>query len=509
MRPLLAAFAAGVASIVGVRLAATGMAGAVAAALIAVAIVFALGVHYRRNALKQADRAGDDLYYLGLLLTLVSLIYTLIALFLVDVGSSARRVETLIGNFGIALVSTVAGILGRILLQDAMPTSSAPTSPAGQARQLRQPASAREGDAFEETHADEPSEKALAQPTPLREDDAILMLRRDLREAVDAFAHFTRITLSHAEHVKTHTEQLIENFNERIAAVAERSLGETATIWRESAQIMQADEARLRAGIDKSVAAAFAHADAAWTALANKLATIATAASNRLDVNATALKQTLGGLTAAGQALEALASSLEGARGEVSALGEVASGAAGRLDEGAAETLEAQRSLAENAQASGAATLEKFEATAAALAEAANRQIAEQVRVARAASDGIAVAGREQRERSERAEQAIRTSVGALSTSLETVRANIASLSLAAAGASSQMEAQGKRMVETLKHLEDNLRQGLNDANAAGRALQDLGVASVAAAASLREGMETELSRWEAFTERFRWLRRR
>lgn len=60
----------------------------------------------------------DNCYYMGLLFTLVSLIYSLIALFLFNVGGYdvAERTNNLIGSFGIALFSTFAGILFRILL---------------------------------------------------------------------------------------------------------------------------------------------------------------------------------------------------------------------------------------------------------------------------------------------------------------------------------------------------------------------------------------------------------
>lgn len=66
------------------------------------------------------DRASDNVYYLGLLFTLVSLAYSLIKLsriiFLEDAEKSGY-VLTLLPDFGLALFSTIFGILGRILLQ--------------------------------------------------------------------------------------------------------------------------------------------------------------------------------------------------------------------------------------------------------------------------------------------------------------------------------------------------------------------------------------------------------
>ena len=61
----------------------------------------------------------ENLYYMGLLFTLASLVYSLITLFLLSGdGDVTERTRTynLIGSFGIALVSTFFGILLRILL---------------------------------------------------------------------------------------------------------------------------------------------------------------------------------------------------------------------------------------------------------------------------------------------------------------------------------------------------------------------------------------------------------
>lgn len=66
------------------------------------------------------DRASDNVYYLGLLFTLASLAYSLIKLsFIVSLENVGRsgHVLTLLPDFGLALASTIAGILFRILLQ--------------------------------------------------------------------------------------------------------------------------------------------------------------------------------------------------------------------------------------------------------------------------------------------------------------------------------------------------------------------------------------------------------
>ena len=67
------------------------------------------------------DRASDNAYYLGLLFTLVSLAYSLIKLssriIFLDSAGTSGYVLTLLPDFGLALFSTIFGILGRVLLQ--------------------------------------------------------------------------------------------------------------------------------------------------------------------------------------------------------------------------------------------------------------------------------------------------------------------------------------------------------------------------------------------------------
>lgn len=66
-------------------------------------------VSQRENPVR-ADRLGDNCYYLGLVYTLASLIASLIAI------NHGADVNTLLGNFGVALVSTAAGIVARLIM---------------------------------------------------------------------------------------------------------------------------------------------------------------------------------------------------------------------------------------------------------------------------------------------------------------------------------------------------------------------------------------------------------
>ena len=89
--------------------------------LIAVAVSAAILVLYTFYALGTArlsmslDRAGDNIYYLGLLFTLVSLTIALIQIFGVDGGLD--RVRDLIAAFGVALISTILGLFLRVFVQ--------------------------------------------------------------------------------------------------------------------------------------------------------------------------------------------------------------------------------------------------------------------------------------------------------------------------------------------------------------------------------------------------------
>ncbi len=65
------------------------------------------------------DHAGDNAYYLGLLFTLISMavsLYEFRGTALGETAAARSGVEQIIGNFGIALASTIAGIFLRVLL---------------------------------------------------------------------------------------------------------------------------------------------------------------------------------------------------------------------------------------------------------------------------------------------------------------------------------------------------------------------------------------------------------
>ncbi len=70
-------------------------------------------------------RLGDEVYYIGLLYTLTSLCAALVSLFLFHTAEQtlAKRTDEMIGSFGIALLTTMAGIVIRMTLQRHGPAS--------------------------------------------------------------------------------------------------------------------------------------------------------------------------------------------------------------------------------------------------------------------------------------------------------------------------------------------------------------------------------------------------
>ena len=97
------------------------------AAMVAAGVVLALMIYYVLNEEDAPEEEGDNVYYLGLLFTLVSLMFSLVELFGADTDAvrSAENIRDLLKNFGIALTSTVVGIAGRIAVQNWQRTGSA------------------------------------------------------------------------------------------------------------------------------------------------------------------------------------------------------------------------------------------------------------------------------------------------------------------------------------------------------------------------------------------------
>ena len=165
------------------------------AAMAAAGVVLALAVYYVFNDEDAPEEEGDNVYYLGLLFTLISLMFTLVELFGADTEAvrNAEKIRTLLENFGIALTSTVMGIAGRVAVQNWQQTGSTGRSE------------------FTEDTAVPP---AGASSRDLERFNRHLLGRiaRDLTQGANALARFHRIVRSHAsdseDYLRNHSETL-------------------------------------------------------------------------------------------------------------------------------------------------------------------------------------------------------------------------------------------------------------------------------------------------------------
>ena len=348
--PLLASFFGGLTAFVFARFMFSeeeGEFSAVVSALIAILIIVLLGYYYYSRPKTDLRQAGDNLYYLGLLFTLSSLIFALVQLFLLELDDDELRMRTreLIGNFGIALTSTVAGILGRILLQSM-------------------------GDEADDTQAGDPS--AMLPPDisePAR------ALRRSLREATDAFSHFTRQTQSHAEQARVHSQTLIREFNAKMSSEAEQGLAEIMESWRLSLQSIARESSQMAQRVNQQAEEATSNTVAAWQELSEEVKSATelsrgqlrgfvretSALASRLDDVNRALGSLVNGLGAAARDTRSFSGSAAAAAGhfdstvrEISNASKMlsvqADGAKDFLQEGLAEFTESVARLTKTAQ---------------------------------------------------------------------------------------------------------------------------------------------------------------
>ena len=95
----------------------------IAAVLASVTIGLLAGYQWRKkDQIAQTDpigidRIGDELYYIGLIFTLVSLIIGLIFISIAEQYETREAVTHLVGSFAIALISTLVGIVLRVVFQ--------------------------------------------------------------------------------------------------------------------------------------------------------------------------------------------------------------------------------------------------------------------------------------------------------------------------------------------------------------------------------------------------------
>ena len=80
-------------------------------------VLYALLVVCMPRLRVRMDQAGDNSYYLGLLFTLTSMAFALYDFrAMTQGGASSSGVQQIVANFGIALSTTIVGILLRVVL---------------------------------------------------------------------------------------------------------------------------------------------------------------------------------------------------------------------------------------------------------------------------------------------------------------------------------------------------------------------------------------------------------
>ena len=184
---------------VGVWWTKSAFANAWIAAMVAAGVVLALTIYYMLNDEDAPEEEGDNVYYLGLLFTLISLMFALVELFGgtgTEVVRNAEKIRTLLGNFGIALSSTVVGIAGRVAVQNWQRTGAAERPEIAEGTEV--PAI--------------PSAGASSRDLEKFNRHLLGRIARDLTQGANALARFHRIVRSHAsdseDYLRNHSETL-------------------------------------------------------------------------------------------------------------------------------------------------------------------------------------------------------------------------------------------------------------------------------------------------------------
>jgi len=223
-------------------------------AMVAAGVVLALAVYYVLNDENAPEEEGDNVYYLGLLFTLVSLMFTIVELFGSDTDAvrDADSIRVLLENFGIALTSTIVGIAGRVAVQNWQRAA-----PAGGSESTEDP-----------TVLVVPP--ASASPRDLERFNRHLLGRiaRDLTQGANALARFHRIVRSHAsdteDYLRNHSETLkrestafketlqrnAETFAQELRSEAKTTLGTVGDSLGAAAKLAEALPEQLRSAHD-------------------------------------------------------------------------------------------------------------------------------------------------------------------------------------------------------------------------------------------------------------------
>lgn len=166
----------------------------------AVIIVYAVATYTSSAARLEPEQIGDNCYYLGFCITLASLAYTLYSLG--SAGSDAAVLGDVISGFGVALSSTVVGVMARVVLL-----------------QFRVDLAARDKQARSQLNQVMRSFHSEMQASVSSTRETIVQIRQTLEE--------------HTEATIENNRRMQESFETRIEALVEEAVGGVKTAMQE------------------------------------------------------------------------------------------------------------------------------------------------------------------------------------------------------------------------------------------------------------------------------------
>ncbi len=189
--------------------------GLIAASLGIITMGFYMYNQKQTRTLSELPRLGDEIYYIGLLYTLTSLCAALVILFLIKTTGLTleERTDEMIGSFGIALLTTMAGIVMRMTLQH--------------------------HDAEEEMVIRIPSN---TEGVTLDLERFAYELRRQLRNSTNAFASHTNISITQAKNLHAHMEEMMRMFHDGLERKAKSDLENLNAVYKAVGERTQESE---------------------------------------------------------------------------------------------------------------------------------------------------------------------------------------------------------------------------------------------------------------------------
>ena len=167
-----------------------------------VALVLLSGAHQRRP-----DRSADNCYYMGFIFTLASLSYALYKF-----GTKAAITETLINDFGVAIASTIAGMIARLWLNQ---LRSDPTEIANEAQQnLNETARELRGELIKSMQELQHYRTALHQMFKESTDRTMEEFNQHLTQSISHFEEFAKRALGHIDDVYATHEKNAEDLSQ-------------------------------------------------------------------------------------------------------------------------------------------------------------------------------------------------------------------------------------------------------------------------------------------------------